>query len=107
MCSCCYFESKYHWKKIILRAAKFVGSKIMLILAINLIYSKFGEIFHSVSRLPGYESVVKGEAHYTGQKVRYFNGTNLGDTKFDKSQTDQKISTGKIMHCHNCQKYLF
>ena len=107
MCSCCYFESKYRCKKIILRAAKFGGSKIMLILAINLIYSKFGEIFHSVSRLPGYESVVKGEAHYTGQKVRHFNGTNLGGTKFDKFQTDQEISTGKIMHCHICQKYLF
>ena len=90
----------------------FKGSKICWLkdyvnFGINLIYSKFGEIFHSVSRLPGYESVVKGEAHYTGQKVRHFNGTNLGGTKFDKFQTDQEISTGKIMHCHICQKYLF
>ena len=59
-------------KKIILRVAKFVGSKIMLILAINLIYSKFGEISPSVSRLPGYESVVKGAVHLTGQKVIFF-----------------------------------
>ena len=95
MCSCCYFESKYRWKKIILRAAKFVGSKIMLILAINLIYSKFGEIFHSVSRLPGYESVVKGEAHYTGQKVRHFSGTNLGDTQFHKFQQTKKSVLAK------------
>ena len=69
MCSHGYFKSKYIWKKNILRAAKFVGSKITLILAINLTYSKFGEIFPSVSRLPGYESVVRGAVHHTGQKV--------------------------------------
>ena len=70
--------SKVHTvgKTIILRAAKFVGSKIMLILAINLVYSKFGEISPSVSRLPGYESVVKGAVHITGQKVIFFS-TNL------------------------------
>ena len=73
MCSRYYFKSKYSWKKIILRAAKFGGSKIMLILAINLRYSKFGEIFHSVSRLPRYESVVKGAVPHTGQKVILFN----------------------------------
>ena len=69
MCSRYYLKSKYSWKKIVLRAAKFVGSKILLILTINLIYSKFGEIFPSVSRLPGYESVVRGAVHHTGQKV--------------------------------------
>ena len=72
MCSRYYFKSKYSRKKIILRAEKFVGSKIMLILAINLIYSKFGEISPSVSRLPGYESVVKGAVNLTGQKVIFF-----------------------------------
>ena len=87
MCSRCYFKSKYSYKKNILRAAKFVGSKIMLILAINLIILKFGEIFPSVSRLPGYESVMKGTVHHSGQKVILFS-TNLGDTKFHKFQTD-------------------
>ena len=73
----------------------------MLILAINLIYLKFGEIFPSVSRLSGYESVMKGTVHHSGQKVILFS-TNLGDTKFHKFQTDRKISTGKIMHCKIC-----
>ena len=38
----------------------------MLILAINLRYLKFGEMSPSVSRLSGYESVVKGAVHHTG-----------------------------------------
>ena len=78
----------------------------MLIVAINLIYSKFGEIFPSVSRLPGYKSVMKGTVHHTGQKVILFSST-LGDTKYFNIQTDQKISTDKIMHCKVCQKCLF
>ena len=55
-----------------LRAAKFVGLKIVCILAINIRYSKFGEISPSVSRFFGYESVVKGAVHQTGQKVILF-----------------------------------
>ena len=78
MCSHGYFKSKYIWKKNILRAAKFVGSKITLILAINLTYSKFGEIFPSVSRLLGYESVVKGAVHHAGQKVKLFRANFWG-----------------------------
>ena len=66
------FQKKYSRKNIILRAEKFVGSKTMLILAINLIYSKLGEIFPSISRLPVYESVVKGAVHHTVQKVILF-----------------------------------
>ena len=44
----------------------------MLFLAINLIYSKFGEISPSVSRLLRYESVVKEVVNFTGQKVIFF-----------------------------------
>ena len=77
MCSRYYFKSKCSRKKIILRAEKFVGSKIILILTIIIICSKFGEIFRSVSRLPGHESVVKGAVHRTGQKVTLFS-TDFG-----------------------------
>ena len=46
-------------EKIILRAEKFVGSKIMLIFTIIIIYSKFGEIFRSA-------------VHRAGKKVTLF-----------------------------------
>ena len=63
---------------IILRAVKFVGLNILYILAISLRYSKFGEISPSVSRLFGYELVVKGAVPQTGQKVILFSSKFWG-----------------------------
>ena len=69
MCSRYYLKSKYSWKKNCFKGSKICWLKDFVDFGNQPYLSKFGEIFPSVSRLPGYESVVRGAVHHTGQKV--------------------------------------